>query len=80
MWNSLASKLDDIANLIVQIAIMFGFFEDIGNGVGFNSTGRPGEVGDVLFVHQSRNRIPVLGKHSCMLNTSAHELTFVRHA
>lgn len=46
-----ASKLNDTANLIVQPAIMFGFFEDIINvGVGFNLTGRPGEVGDVFLL------------------------------
>lgn len=46
-----ASKLDDTSDLIVQPAIMLGFFEDILNvGVGFNLTGRPAEVGNVFLL------------------------------
>lgn len=46
-----ASKLDDTSDLIIQPAMMFGFFEDIINvGAGFNLTGRPGEVGNVFLL------------------------------
>jgi hypothetical protein len=45
------SKLDDTSDLIVQPALMLGFFEDILNvGVGFNLTGRQGEVGNVFLL------------------------------
>jgi hypothetical protein len=46
-----ASKLDDTSDLIVQPAVMLGFFEDIINvGAGFNLTGRQGEVGNVFLL------------------------------
>ncbi len=46
-----ASKLDDTSNLIVQPAIMVGFFEDILNiGAGFNLTGKPGEMGHIFLL------------------------------
>ena len=46
-----ASKLDDTSDLIVQPALMLGFFEDILNvGAGFNLTGRQGEVGNIFLL------------------------------
>lgn len=46
-----ASKLDDSSDLVIQPAVMVGFFEDILNvGVGFNLTGRPDEVGNVFLL------------------------------
>jgi hypothetical protein len=45
------SKLDDTSNLSVQPAIMLGFIEDIVNiGIGFNLTGKPGDVGHVFLL------------------------------